>query len=71
MEKELKNMIKKITTYTYGENYEAPCPCKSIINTNFILYAQCYKNYVEVTMNDGSKFLIKMELDDFFNWITE
>lgn len=65
-------MIKKITSYIYDEDQEALCPRKSIINTNFILYAQCYYgDYVEVIMNDGSKFLIKMELNDFFNWITE
>lgn len=65
-------MIKKITSYVYDEDQEALCPHRSIINTNFILYAQCYYgDYVEVTMNDGSKFLVKMELDDFFNWIME
>lgn len=49
----------------YDEDQDALCPRKSIINTNFILYAQCYENYVEVTINDGSKFLIKKDLDDF------
>lgn len=64
-------MIKKVTSYIYDEDQDALCPRKSIINTNFILYAQCYENYVEVTMNDGSKFLIKKDLDDFFDWLME
>lgn len=65
-------MIKKIISYIYDEDQDALSPCKSIINTNFILYAQrYYGDYVEVTMNDGSKFLVKMELDDFYNWVME
>lgn len=64
-------MIKKVTTYVYDEDYDAPCPRNSFINTIFIAYAQYHENYTEITMNDGSKLFVKEELDDVFNWIKE